>query len=121
MVAAAAAEAGAGGVWELLSPPSDAVTNVRFSSHSDHLLVSSLDLVSISLLPSIAPCVSKTQCLTYFGMSPFLLISKLDFRISHSFTLLLSFLVVLGIMCSVLCESNLFTRESDMKWKGLGG
>lgn len=118
---AAAAEAGAGGVWELLSPPSDAVTNVRFSSHSDHLLVSSLDLVSISLLPSIASCVLNTQCLTYFGTSPFLLISKLNFLISHSFTLLLSFLVVLGIMCSVLCESNLFKRESDMKWKGLGG
>jgi hypothetical protein len=99
---AAAAEAGAGGVWELLSPPSDSVTNVRFSSHSDHLLVSSLDLVSISLLPSIAPCVLKTQSLTYLGMSPFLLISKLAFLISHSFTLLLSFLVVLGIIFCVL-------------------
>jgi hypothetical protein len=45
--AAAAAAASSG--RELSSPPTDGISNLRFSNHSDHLLVSSWDAVSHTL------------------------------------------------------------------------
>jgi hypothetical protein len=35
---------------ELANPPSDGISNIRFSNHSDHLLVSSWDKVPNPLL-----------------------------------------------------------------------
>jgi cell cycle arrest protein BUB3 len=47
---------------ELANPPSDGISNLRFSNHSDHLLVSSWDKVShaapallLFSIPSLRP------------------------------------------------------------------
>lgn len=52
MSAAAAPAAAVGSGKELANPPTDGISNLRFSNHSDHLLVSSWDKVSDDARPS---------------------------------------------------------------------
>lgn len=57
---------------ELSQPPSDGISNLRFSSHSDLLLVSSWDRVSIRNSPAIPIPFRVWITLSYFSIGDWL-------------------------------------------------